>query len=347
MAVFLATSWITLGVAFVPHYHKFQEYHHRRKTEEVQAASTQGFLEVGEADNALRNRRRRRATIAQKCRDLLDALCDLQAVTGLGLVISGLAQWNGISYYHEQLIACYWYLTLNSFWAARAEYMEVDPATSHEDPMALWAVTIRRVAVLVSSILSIIWQIRNEGRENAAWDDVAGPCYRYLDGTSDRIWIAGEILYCLGLAAFLHPLTRKWLDDYDRFIAYVYAELAKWFQQSKRAVRRTHGSPSWLLLYVLALLRFGLCCTCFFFFAVLQQWLELWAWGEEKFGLLSWFIYLGVEVWNTLDVLSLWLWNTELLDGDERAWGFGQVLPIIMMLSIVISAADFLQRRAT
>ena len=66
---------------------------------------------------------------------LLGHICDIQVVTGLAIMVAGLAQWNRISYYHEQLVTLYFQLTLDSFWAARINYMDFNQIdhTRHED----------------------------------------------------------------------------------------------------------------------------------------------------------------------------------------------------------------------
>jgi hypothetical protein len=64
--------------------------------------------------------------IARKCQKLLGPLCDLQAITGIGIIIAGWAQIGTINYYHEELVIAYWWLTLNSFWTGRADYLVFD-----------------------------------------------------------------------------------------------------------------------------------------------------------------------------------------------------------------------------
>lgn len=83
---------------------------------------------------------------------LLSCLCDLQVITGVGIMLSAFAQWHVITYYHEQLVIQYWNLTLNSFWAVRVSYMNYDSAD------APWRVGLRRLCVLVSCGLSTVWQ---------------------------------------------------------------------------------------------------------------------------------------------------------------------------------------------
>lgn len=71
----------------------------------------------------------------------------------------------------------------------------------------------------------------------------------------------------------------------------------------------------------------------------LLQWLATWSYGDGFFP-FTWFIYVGLNVWYTLDVVSLWAWNKPLISVEEQGWGFGQVLPLVLILSIGINALD-------
>lgn len=55
---------------------------------------------------------------------LLGPLCDLQAITGAAILVSGFCQWNTITFYHRELVAAYWWLISNSFWSSRTAYMD-------------------------------------------------------------------------------------------------------------------------------------------------------------------------------------------------------------------------------
>ncbi|OJJ78638.1 uncharacterized protein ASPGLDRAFT_138495, partial [Aspergillus glaucus CBS 516.65] len=249
MASFLIMSWLTVFLAFSPALHEAQN------TSEQHITNT----EPG---------------IVQKIEALFGPLCDLQAVSGVAIMIAGFAQWHTITFYHEQLVMYYWWLTLNSFWVARIHYMNLD---STGEP---WLLRVRRFSVLFSCILAIIWQIRIFYRESNYWNDIDGPCYRFLDGTSVWPWVGGLILFSVAIAAL--------------------SVVIYWF---------------------------------------LLQWLATWSYGDG-FIPFTWFIYVGLNVWYTLDVVSLWAWNKPLISAEEQGWGFGQVLPLVLILSIGINALD-------
>ncbi|KAI9699854.1 MAG: hypothetical protein M1820_007029 [Bogoriella megaspora] len=67
-------------------------------------------------------KRRKDSNLYKANENLLGGLCDRQIITGSAIILAGFAQISTISFYHESLIVDYWYLTLNSFWAARSTF---------------------------------------------------------------------------------------------------------------------------------------------------------------------------------------------------------------------------------
>lgn len=53
---------------------------------------------------------------------LLVSLTDLQAISGLAIILTGMARYPSITYYHEQFASNLWWLTLNSLWVSRIDY---------------------------------------------------------------------------------------------------------------------------------------------------------------------------------------------------------------------------------
>ncbi|KAI6475581.1 hypothetical protein MCOR07_001731 [Pyricularia oryzae] len=159
MFSFIAISWLTIFVAGL---HNILRWKLRRGKD----ATTRGpGLE----------------SIAKQTREFLGTLCDLQILTGLAITIAGWTQHATISYYHQQLVLAYWSLALNSFWAARVQYLDVD---SKNDDGTETRDTIRCIAVLCNCLVALTFNIHVEIREQQAWDDDGGPCYNFLDGTS-------------------------------------------------------------------------------------------------------------------------------------------------------------------
>ncbi|KAI6279903.1 hypothetical protein MCOR27_000537 [Pyricularia oryzae] len=261
MFSFIAISWLTIFVAGL---HNILRWKLRRGKD----ATTRGpGLE----------------SIAKQTREFLGTLCDLQILTGLAITIAGWTQHATISYYHQQLVLAYWSLALNSFWAARVQYLDVD---SKNDDGTETRDTIRCIAVLCNCLVALTFNIHVEIREQQAWDDDGGPCYNFLDGTSSLRW-----------------KRAMWLGE--KCIAGVV-----------------------LIIY----------------FAVIQ-WLDIWSYGYGFYG-VNWVAYFGFSVWSTLDVISLWRLNIPLVVGDEGKWGFGQVIPLLMILAVIFPAFDILRELA-
>ncbi|KAK0634262.1 hypothetical protein B0T17DRAFT_611303 [Bombardia bombarda] len=263
---------------------------------------------------------------------LLGHVCDIQVVTGLAIMVAGLAQWTHISYYHEQLVTLYFQLTLDSFWAARINYMDMrfiaDPSKTDNGTNNSWKhhmhIQTRRCAVLITCVLATIWQFRIYFRENMSrpegesWNDgPSGPCYRYLDQSSPLFALvfraSGLILFSFALATTtLLPVS--WMHRPTMV-----------FQQVGRTMETLFT---------------GLClCIAF----LLRQWLAVWSYGDGFYPLI-WLVYFGLNVWNTLAVVSLMVLNHDLVDHGEFKWGFGQILPLVLTLSLVFVALDVFSR---
>lgn len=149
---------------------------------------------------------------------VIGQLCELQALTGLGILVAGMTQWDRISFYHEQLVMCYYSMTFNSFWAGRVSYMNCGARGGER------RLFVRRASLLISIILSIVWRSYSDLREHDLWDDDdtdeqgvrkgARSCYRYMDQSGylfDFIfWNSGQLIFGAALMFFLIPRLR-WL----------------------------------------------------------------------------------------------------------------------------------------
>lgn len=282
----------------------------------------------------------------QKIVTLLRPVCDIQIVTGLAIIVAGIGQWNHISFYHEQLVGSYYSLTLNSFWAARISYMNVDA----EDD--IWALFVRRAAVLASCVLAIVWQFRIYYREatSGEWNNDGGPCYRYLDRSNLLFglvfWNTGQIIFCIALASCLFEQTRcinelylKKTDSFTRF-------LWNWFRSALNGYGNSHPRDSQGLSIFRKLVQgiwtqvkivlAGFCITVWF---LILQLLAVWSYGDGFYP-LTWLAYLGFYTWNALDVISLVVLNHDMIGEEEWTWGFGQILPVVLILQNVFSVVD-------
>ncbi|KAI6589071.1 hypothetical protein MCOR12_008906 [Pyricularia oryzae] len=323
MFSFIAISWLTIFVAGL---HNILRWKLRRGKD----ATTRGpGLE----------------SIAKQTREFLGTLCDLQILTGLAITIAGWTQHATISYYHQQLVLAYWSLALNSFWAARVQYLDVD---SKNDDGTETRDTIRCIAVLCNCLVALTFNIHVEIREQQAWDDDGGPCYNFLDGTSSLVWTAGVALLCIAITVFICPGTRFLIVNYLRLLEGGKNFLQSWYKgevsflgckictpctQSKRWKRAMWLGEKCIAGVVLII-----------YFAVIQ-WLDIWSYGYGFYG-VNWVAYFGFSVWSTLDVISLWRLNIPLVVGDEGKWGFGQVIPQLMILAVIFPAFDILRELA-
>lgn len=340
MSASLIQSWITVFVAAFPAFHVGKVAWITWKArmldgdEEQERSLFTSLLGRGYQHWETKDGPIRPSPFVSRATELLNPLCDLQLVTGLGIMVAGFAKWKRISFYHEALISCYWSLTLNSFWAARIAYMDYDTT---EDNVR---VILRQTLVLISCLLGGMWQLLTWLREQTVdqypggqWKDRKDLCYRYLDGSSPLIWLIGIFVFCIALGISLLGRTNAFQKTFvqktfDKQLEKVQKSADNWYQQSRKrdkSVRR--------LVEVTA--AFASRITWWVF----TQWIGVWSFGDG-FLPLTWVFYLLFDVWNTVDVISLWALNRPLLEAEERQWGFGQVLPLVMLLSIIFSGVD-------
>ena len=110
---FLVNAWITVLVAFVPAYYALAEWWYHINLE---GGTWRRILQF----SSERAGPAKPLHVAfEASRTLLGSLCDLQILTGTAIVIAAMAQLPELSFYHEQIAMSLWWITLNSFWAAR------------------------------------------------------------------------------------------------------------------------------------------------------------------------------------------------------------------------------------
>ncbi|KAF8855506.1 hypothetical protein BDZ45DRAFT_728068 [Acephala macrosclerotiorum] len=74
-----------------------------------------------------------------------------------------------------------------------------------------------------------------------------------------------------------------------------------------------------------------------------KQFIALWARGDIHFPLIV-AAYFGFTAWNTYDLIDLKHSNAGLVP-DETKWGFGLVLPVVLLRLIILNLMDALQGR--
>ncbi|KAG8534386.1 uncharacterized protein KY384_001231 [Bacidia gigantensis] len=275
---------------------------------------------------------------------LLGALCDLQIVTSLGILIAGFVQMPEISFYHESIIMNAFWLTLNSFFAARVDYMEDDSKRAK----------IRQSGILISVILGtafLCFVTHREDEKSGDWNIlVPGRCYLYHDKSSvwfwqGWFWVGGQAFYGVCLALAIIPWTWPIVEKATSGLRHWQEMLiTQWTKSAAKlgAVRFGHlqgfdqfdfpRTTKRILIFIFMTLILSL------YWLVLQL-IAVYSYGDSFYPALMLF-YLGFAIWNTFDILDIKLSNRSLVDGTETKWGFGQVLPLVLLIAIVFNTVD-------
>lgn len=284
---------------------------------------------------------------------MLGSLRDLQAITGAGILIAGLGQEPGLSYYHESLIICIWNLTLNSLWAA-----QIKPRNGLKVESDIHDTT-RGVVVIISVLLSIVFQSWSNIRQWHNWHtEVSGLCYRikYVDSTEwlDWFWVAGLAIFAIqefvNLSSRARRKLAKVLGDIDKTTGKIdstYTKRLKKFTDLLHDISRYDDTLNWLkalskLINILATILRRLVQSLWF---LLGNLMSIWATGHGSYGIQTIF-YFGFTFWNTLDIIDLKISNKELLEhvpngsDTETTWKFGQILSVVLMGMLVLNAID-------
>ena len=352
---FIVVAWITLAVAMIPAYFEFLEF--------LVWAQDQKW--PWETPLEHRNRKslrtlrgsawRRRAlhqdqvfVLRNGASRLLGSLCDLQVITGLGILIAGFAQMPQIAFYHESIIMNAWYLTLDSFFAARVDFMRDDAARYGKRAM------IRRGSVFVSVVLGAAFQVRVTIRELNDWDFLlAGRCYLFHDKSSvwwwgGYFWGASSALFAFFLLLSIMPWTQTQADRYTSLLDSFQAGCVKFWTKSGSKLVPLHMSSlrslQWNSVNLVSATVMHLAIFLFASFIMSLSWLflqvlDVFTYGNGFYPLQLLF-YVGLSIWNTYDIGDLKSSNQSLVDGPETKWGFGQVLPIVLLLTILYNIVD-------
>ena len=305
----------------------------------------------------------------------LDSLCDIQVVTGSAIIVAGLVQINTMTFYHQQLVMNYWFLTLNSFWAGRMG--DLNQNEDNDD----WHYWTRKTAILCTVLLSAIFQIIVIPNQPAAWNPVSsGSCYISHDKStydSQILRISGLVFFAFylvivllsGLANLFRLLIgpvkdRKptWVENSANNFRKIQDRYSDRYKEWRETVLQVPINPrivprvpiedpaSSLLLYetknrfiqpfqfIVSFILYSLPVLYWLFL----RFLGLWSWGETTSVLgnvLMVMAYFGFAAWSTYDIIDLKLSNAYLVQ-DESAWGFGQVLPVVLLGLIVLNMFD-------
>jgi hypothetical protein len=334
----MTVSWVTVLVAGVPSVYEAVESYYdprkryllrKRRKQKAEAKHAHRQINPWPTSDLDRSPFRK---FADKCDRFLGPLCDFQAITSIAIIISGWAQIETIDFYHEELVISYWWLTINSFWAGRANYLDFD---SEDDEVRIG---IRRLTILCSCIFGLSFQGYIIRREYRGWNDDGGPCYRFLDGSSPIPWMVGVGLFSIALLSTLFERTRKLNEWYYNGIESVNKDLRQWYENSQGNHNKSssRGIQTWLKGKVA-----GICRSLWFAFVL---WLSVWSYGDS-FRPAAWVFYALFNTWTTFDIISQWHLNQAMIKDEEerKIRSFGQVLPLVLIGALIFNAVDVLR----
>lgn len=339
MTSFIGTSWLTIAVALILVYDELRWYIRERENP---------FLMF---DYSSLDRRPPPTMLVRRVRKMLDALCDLQLITGTSILIAGLSQIETISFYHQNFVLNYWWLTLNSFWAARAW-------NTMGTQMEYWRLWIRRFSLFVSSTLSVVFQFRVILREKYEWDALrSGYCYVTHDRSADAnrwIWASGTALYALALLLSLSEPTTNWVRGLSEWqmgsVRELFSSLATRFNDIITLKSSITTGP-WYIRVGAASMNVILLLAHSFITVVawlLVQFLAIWSYGIGFYA-FEVLIYIALSVWDTWNLID-WKMSNRILTVSqaprgnvEGTWGFGQILSLAVLYTIVLQMVDIMR----
>jgi hypothetical protein len=383
MTSFAGMSLCTVIVALIPAWHDTtvtQRTRFRRllrQSEEEAKSDNTALDNVSrrpslELHDSVQNGKRHR-WLARSTK-LLGNLCDLQLLTGTAIIIAAHVQGDALSFYHQAIILNYWWLALNSFWAARQCEGE-DTNSSHcrdtrqrhrssdypPTPLAAGAIQLdaflrgserfrsylRRLLILICTTAFCILYGRASAAENSEWDSlVSGRCYISHDqDNSNWFWLTGLVFYALVLLLTLVNKTKQIVSASSTCLHYGEDQLFKVCVRKWRRLRASSAVPrpaqtwklrirtvgAWVILVGVVFLTL-IYSACF-------QFLAIW-WFGDGFYALEVAFYIGMWAWSFYDIVDLKLSNKTLIVGNEMAWGFGQVLAVVLMGVLVFYVVD-------
>ena len=282
------------------------------------------------------------------CRRLLYPLCDIQIITGTAMVITGLATFPQITFYSEQFVVNYWWLTLNSLWVSRIDY------TSSNAAYAGLRYDLRRVAIFASVLMSTIFQGLVAVRESRDWDPtVRGHCYVSTglggnDYGQNLFWLAGTALYGLILLATLTSGSRNWLDaKVMRRLEPSVVTMSGWVVESYADIqayvasqdRLHHSRVRRVVTVAVMTVKTGSYALAWLTWWFLVQFLSIWSSGNGSVAveLVVYSVFAGFATWW---IIYLRIHNSTLASGSQDRWTFAQSLPIVLLILAAFYAAD-------
>ncbi|KAK1080341.1 hypothetical protein LTR33_005626 [Friedmanniomyces endolithicus] len=220
--------------------------------------------------------------------------------------------------YDRALVYNYWNITLLSIWTSISDGFETVFEKSLRTASALdwWGLVrtqVRRSAILVSLVLGLVNNITL--MLDNQWDsETSGLCYHYNDFSSMNsqwFWIAGTWSTARTAVEVAFPKVTLALDRVD-----------EWASRSERwLIRRTRqawGDVSAVPMSISGVQKRGGC------------------WHPAVTAVAN----SAFLVWNMEDVISTKVLNIPLAIDSGPPWGFGQVLPMVLLLAVLLTGLD-------
>lgn len=285
---------------------------------------------------------------------LLASLTDIQAITGLSIILTGMARYPAISYYHEQFASNLWWLTLNSQWVSRIDYNDNSPY------MSTWRMQVRRLTITCSVIIAAVFQIIITLREQYHWDPLkAGRCYvRDALGSDigqNLFWFIGTCIYGIVLILALTKRTRDWYAtqvvgriEPSLIAMWTWTRAAdrelKKYNEDQQAMENQGTRDGFVkreATTAILTVKLVSYTVAFITWWCLVQFLSIWSSGTGSHA-VELLVYTVFAAANTWWVIAIKVDNIHLIVGNERKWTFGQMLPCALAVLVLFYFFDSL-----
>lgn len=299
----------------------------------------------GATDGASRfNIRKQCTTAISFCNNALTTLCNVQIFIGPAIIIAAFLKGSDLSFYHEEIVARYWWLIMNSFWAAMRKYAGKDDTL---------AANIQKSLVILAVIPAVVFNARELIRQPRGWDFLDGTqCYLYdtkygsdHDAHNIRHWFSllGMVLYTFYLSASMFPSASDWISSKEKALyQWQSKHLAEATTHYESLVNRFNKSPSHPNAKVSSSDVFESCKSMVSHGSlaastfIATQLAAFWSYadGYEPIQVV---LHTQAVLSGAVTLYKLKALNKNLVRGDEYSWGFEQSLPIVMLGSMLFS----------
>ncbi|KAK7932732.1 hypothetical protein PG985_003444 [Apiospora marii] len=264
------------------------------------------------------------------CSHLQGTLCDVQIVTGAGIVIAAFMQWDTIPFYHEQIAISCWWLTISSLFAARGS----STTTAQFEASSQNATNGHRLHRSGSRLRSGYKAMEEEEDIVARWE--FGQAWIRDFDQSDWLWCVGTALFAVFM---LLEISSPGSNGVDNAISEIHERILKILCDATADYWKSLCSTQNWWSYALNALTVVALGTATFLVWVVLQFISLWVYGGGFYPVEVMFQvgYAVYTIWYMFDLRSS---NEELVTSSENTWGFVQVLPVALLATIFISYVD-------